>query len=144
MKRILFYIPLMLLVVLTGCRSTIKVNDKSFYMLRDSEIDELISTARYTLRVNSSKQKIITDSELRYALNNQPDVQIEYFGDCLGNARISWQFPERKTTVLFRGELNNEHNRFIAVSLQEKQPEVIDASGLLPSNSGVLKNKSYR
>lgn len=126
---------------LTACRSTVKVDGKSYSMLYDSEIEELISAARFTLQRNSDKSQIVTKSELKNAFANTPDVEIDYFGNCLGNAKISWDFPNRTTIVVFKGELNNPRNRFIAVNIKEKMPAIIDASGTLPKDAAIFKTK---
>ena len=139
MKKIVFAFAI--LAVVCGCRSTITVNGVRCATLHDSEIEELVTVARYTLRKNLDNPKVVTPSQYSIAKTTAPEIKIEYFGNITGTARVTWDFPECKTTVMIRGELTNPQNRYIAVSIVEKLPDIIDTTNSIPKDAPVWKMK---
>ncbi len=139
MRKFIFAVAI--LAFFCGCRSTITVNGVKCATLYDEEIEELVMVARYTLRKNLDNPKVITPSQYSIAKTSTPEIRIEYFGDITGTARLTWDFPECKTTVMIRGELTNPKNRYIAVSIVEKLPDIIDTTNSIPKDAPVWKMK---
>ena len=130
-----------LMILSGGCRSTITVDGKKYSMVTDREMAEMLSAARFTLQNNLNNPKVITPDEFQSAKFTEPHCKVDYFGDMLGTARFTWDFPTRKTTVMIRGELNNPRNRLIAVSIVEKLPPVIDTTHSIPADAPIWQKK---
>ena len=141
MKRIGFFGVMFGMLCIAGCRGTVTVDGNHYSMLRQSEIDELKAIARATLKHNQDKAQIVTAEECRRAMATEPAVKIEYFGDLAGNARFTWDFPERRTTVLIRGEFLNSKKRLVAVGIDPVRPKVIDTTHKLPENAPIVNEK---
>ncbi len=140
-KMMLSGLTLGIALLLCACRSTVTVNGQKFAMVTDSEKEEMLTVARLTLRNNLNNPNVITVDEYQSARVTEPLCKIDYFGDLLGTARFTWDFPNRKTTVMIRGELTNPKNRLIAVSIVDKLPPIIDTTNQVPANAPVWKLK---
>ena len=99
---------LVLLLVLTGCTAKVPGKDGNMYQpLSQSQIDHLILISRASLR-NSLNKSLICKSEFQYAMRNDPQVKIDYLGDCFGKAKIIWFTGERKLEFTYEDALTDE------------------------------------
>ena len=62
--------------------------------------------ARRNLRHRSARMgpKVVSVHECDIALREEPEMDVRYYGDMRGNAKLTWYFPKRKFTVEFIGE----------------------------------------
>lgn len=114
------------LALCPGCRSYIDVDGKSCAMLTDREVRELVLVARETMAKNSPKHA--TPDEVAEIRRTEPEIKIRYYGNCLGEAVISWELETRKVEIVFDGQLNsnNPWERDIILRTMQKQPAVLD------------------
>ena len=80
----LFAIPV--LGILTGCRNQIEVDGQHYDMLNEREVAEIVAFARATLEHNSPK--LVRPSELVEIKSKEPELKINYRGDCYGDATV--------------------------------------------------------
>ncbi len=141
MKKFLFSAVFAGIALLCGCRSTVHVNGKLCKMLYDDELKELQAIAIATLKHNLGKNNLITPQEYRSALRTEPKRKINYFADLTGRAEYTWNFPTRTTTVVIQGEFLNAKQRLVFLSIDPKQPAVIDNTHKIPKNAPVFFTK---
>ncbi|MCQ2380610.1 MAG: hypothetical protein MJ025_06805 [Victivallaceae bacterium] len=140
------------LLLLCSCRSTISVDGHNYDMLRDSEKEELVRMARNYLYRCRSDKNIVTMDELRILDVTEPKMTIEYKDNLSGNARITWKFPNRTTTILVRGQLTVPGKRYAVISVQDETRRIIDTTGSISEEQkkrlldgeGAGKNKEER
>lgn len=97
---------LAMLTILGGCAPTVTVNGETFEVLTPREEKDLILIARAALK---RSKKAATSSELQIIQNTAPEFKIDYYGDRSGDAKVTWDLPERRLTVQFRGQLLTDH-----------------------------------
>ncbi|MBQ6352359.1 MAG: hypothetical protein IJJ28_03730 [Lentisphaeria bacterium] len=116
----------LMLAAAGGCRSHVRVNGKSYAMLNAREERELVLLARETLIRNS--KKLITAEETSELRRREPELDIEYRGDCFGEAVVAWDLPRIKLEVVYEGQLNDPdpRRRGIFVRTMKKYPPVLD------------------
>ena len=109
-----------------GCRSYVDVNGRSCAMLTEHEVRELVVFARETMAKNSPRHA--TAAELEEIRRTEPDIKINYYGNCLGEAVISWELKTRKIEIVYDGQLNSTdpRERDMILRVMEKQPPVLD------------------
>jgi len=109
-----------------GCRSRIKVNGESYAMLNEREVRELVMLARETLV--RSAGKIISREEADEVRRREPELTIDYRGDCFGDAVVSWDLKNIKLEVVYDGQLNESdpRRRGLFVRTMKKYPPVLD------------------
>ena len=109
-----------------GCRNHIDVNGRSCAMLTEREVDELVTFARGTMAKNSPKHA--SAEELAEIRSTAPQIKIDYYGNCLGEAVISWDLKTRKIEIIYDGQLNSTdpRERDMILRVMEKQPPVLD------------------
>ena len=114
------------LVLCHGCRNHIDVNGKSCAMLTDREVRELVIVARETMAKNSPKHA--TADEVAEMRRTEPEIKIRYYGNCLGEAVIGWEFATRRVEIVYDGQLNSSEPRERDMILRtiQKQPPVLD------------------
>ena len=114
------------LVLCFGCRNHIDVDGKSCAMLTDREVRELVMLARETMAKNSPRHA--TAEEVAEIRRTEPEIKIEYYGNCLGEAVISWELPTRKVEIVYDGQLNSSdpRERDMVLRTMQKQPPVLD------------------
>lgn len=113
-----------LLLLITGCSPTVKVNGESYVAVTPEEQKFLIRLARLSLE---HSPKAISKEELAVVQKKEPGMELEYTGDKFGKALVSWQLPERKLTVVFEGELAGTQ-RIIYLQSEQNPVEFIDYS----------------
>ncbi|MCQ2353301.1 MAG: hypothetical protein MJ033_07475 [Victivallaceae bacterium] len=138
MKKISLFAGLLGIALLCGCRNIVHVNGKPCKMLYDSEEKQMQAIAVATLQHNLGKNNLITPSEYKIALQTEPKCKINYFSDLIGRAEYTWDFPTRTTTVVIQGEFLNAKQRLVFLSVNPKQPAVIDNTHRLPKNAPVF------
>ena len=136
MKRFYALLPLLALMLVCGCRSRIEVDGESYSMLTDRERAELVFFARQTMIRNSplSTKKhrdpdspdLITIDEANEVRAVEPDLKIEYRGDCAGEAVVTWDLPNRKIEVVIEGQLNDPYKRDLMLRVMKKYGPVLD------------------
>ena len=109
-----------------GCRSYVDVDGRSCAMLTDREVGELVVVARETMAKNSPKHA--TAEEVAEIRRTEPEIKIEYYGNCLGKAVIGWDLPTRKIEIVYDGQLNSNdpRERDMILRTMDKQPPVLD------------------
>jgi len=109
-----------------GCRNHIDVNGRSCAMLTDREVDELVTVARATMAKNSPQHA--TAEEVSEIRSTAPEIKINYYGNCLGEAVLSWDLKKRKIEIIYEGQLNSTdpRERDIILRVMEKQPPLLD------------------
>ena len=109
-----------------GCRNYVDVNGRSCAMLTDREVDELVAVARATMVKNSPKHA--TADEVAEIRRTAPEIKINYYGNCLGEAVLSWDLKKRKIEIIFDGQLNSTdpRERDLILRVMEKRPPVLD------------------
>ena len=114
------------LVFFGGCRNHIDVNGKSCAMLTDREVRELVIVARETMAKNSPKHA--TADEVVEMRRTEPEIKINYYGNCLGEAVIGWELATRRVEIVYDGQLNSSDPRERDMILRtiQKQPPVLD------------------
>ena len=117
---------------LSGCAPRVVVNGNSYVALTSEEESMLKAIALKTLENNVGRS--IRESEFRFAKANDPTLIIDYSGDRYGDARVSWQMPTRKITLVFKGELLSDHMECLMQTV-DNQPELIDFTDVPISKS---------
>ncbi|GEM_PF-6359557 len=140
MKKLLIFAATGMLLF-SGCRDIVKVNGKPCEMLFESEEKELQAIALATLQHNLGKKNVVEPEEYRMAVATQPQCEIHYYADLIGRAEYTWEFPTRKTTVVIQGEFLNPKQRIVFLSIQPKQPDVIDTTRKIPKNAPIYQKK---
>ena len=109
-----------------GCREHIEVNGRSCAMLTEREIGELVVFARATMEKNSPRHA--SAEELSEIKRLQPEVKIDYYGNCIGEAVVSWDLKTRKIEIVYDGLLTSSdpRERDMILRVMEKQPPVLD------------------
>ena len=109
-----------------GCRSYVDVNGRSCAMLTEREVRELVILARATMAKNSPRHA--TAAEVEEIRSTEPEIKINYYGNCLGEAVISWELKTRKIEIVYDGQLNSTdpNERDMILRVMEKQPPVLD------------------
>ena len=124
----LFAIPV--LGILTGCRNQIEVDGQHYDMLNERETAEIVAFARAALEHNSPK--LVRPSELVEIKSKEPELKINYRGDCYGDATVIWDLTDRKYEVVVDGELNEtsplKRNMMLRVMKKYPADAVIDFS----------------
>ena len=136
MKNRYVSLPLFALLLVCGCRSSIEIDGESYSTLTESERSELVFFARQTLIRNSplAKKKhrdpdspdLITIDEAKEVRAVEPDLKIEYRGDCSGEAVVTWDLPNRKIEVVIDGRLNDPYKRDLMLRVMKKYGPVLD------------------
>jgi len=125
-------------LLICSCRNQINVNGESYDMLTERETVELVLFARKTLVRNSPLAKksrrppdeptLLSAEEAQAVRSTEPDLQIDYRGDCSGEAVVTWDLPQRKIEVVIQGQLNetNPFKRDLMVRIMKKYGPVLD------------------
>ena len=118
---------LALLALVCGCRNQIEVDGEHYDMLNDDEVAELVILARETLLRNSEKLLVPVD-EAAAIRRMDPEMKIDYRGDCSGEAVVTWDMPRRKYEVVLDGQLNESSpfKRNLMVRIMKKHGPVLD------------------
>lgn len=121
-----FLTAALLLASVSGCRSKIAVNGESYSMLNEREERELVMLARETLIRNA--KKLVAQDEVEDIRRMEPELRIDYRGDCSGEAVVIWDLKRIKLEVVYEGELNDSdpRRRNIIVRAMKKYPPVLD------------------
>ena len=118
------------LSILSGCRNRIEVDGQHYDMLNEREIAEIVAFARATLEHNSPK--LVRPSELVEIKSREPELKINYRGDCYGDAVVIWDLADRKYEVVVDGVLNDtsplKRNMMLRVMKKYRDDAVIDFS----------------
>ena len=126
------FAALLAAAALCGCHPTVTVNGNTYDALDEEEKEMLRAIAVKTLEKNTGKA--VLDSELRFARAHAPEMVIDYYGDRTGEARLSWQMPTRKVTIIFTGEfLTNKMDCMMQTI--DNQPEIINFTGGIVTGS---------
>ena len=131
MKKLVFSLfAVAFAVILAGCRSQIEVDGQHYDMLNDQEISEIVAFARATLEHNSPK--LVRPSELVEIKAKEPELRINYRGDCYGDATAIWDLADRKYEVVVDGVLNEtsplKRNMMLRVMKKYPADAVVDFS----------------
>ena len=131
MKKYVFSLfAVAVLGIMSGCRSQIEVDGQHYDMLNDKEISEIVAFARATLEHNSPK--LVRPSELTEIKTKEPELKINYRGDCYGDATVIWDLADRKYEVVVDGELNEtsplKRNMMLRVMKKYPPDAVVDFS----------------
>ena len=89
-----------------GCAPTVTVNGETFEPLTPREEKDLVLIARAALKRST---KAVGLQELRAIEDTEPEVEINYYGDRTGDAKVTWTLPDHRRTVQFRGQLLTDH-----------------------------------
>ena len=117
-------------LILSGCRNRIEVNGQHYDMLNDEEIAGIIAFARAALEHNSPK--LVRPAELAEIKVREPELRINYRGDCYGDATVIWDLADRKYEVVVDGVLNEtsplKRSMMLRVMKKYRDDAVIDFS----------------
>ena len=115
-----------ILSLVGGCRSYVDVNGRSCAMLTEREVRELVAMARETMAKNSPRHA--SAAEVDEIRRTEPEIKINYYGNCLGEAVISWDLKTRKIEIVYDGQLNSTdpRERDMMLRVMEKQPPMLD------------------
>lgn len=140
-KRGFWFAAFWALLLLFGCRSRIEVDGESYAMLDDREIAELKFVARETLLHNSSR--LLDPQDIPAVRSKEPELAIDYRGDCSGQAVVTWDLAKRKYEVVIEGELNERspRKRDIMVRVMGKYPEVLDLRSRRPGAAAPRRSR---
>ena len=125
-RRALWAAIVMVLAICGGCRNHIDVKGRSCAMLTDREVRELVILARETMAKNSPRHA--TAAEVEEIRRTEPEIKIDYYGNCLGEAFIIWDLETRKIEIVYDGQLNSTdpRERDMMLRVMEKQPPMLD------------------
>ncbi len=116
--------------ILSGCRNQIEVNGQHYDMLNERETAEIVAFARAALEHNSPK--LVRPSELGEIKKLDPELKINYRGDCYGDATVIWDLADRKYEVVVDGVLNEtsplKRNMMLRVMKKYPPDAVVDFS----------------
>ena len=132
MKHLFVLLAALLAAAFCGCHPTVTVNGNTYEALDEEDKAALRAIAVKTLEKNTGKA--VLDSELRFARANEPEMVIDYYGDRTGEARVSWQMPARKITIIFSGEFLTKKMDCVMQTINN-QPEIIDFTGGIVTGS---------
>jgi hypothetical protein len=93
-----------LLFFAAGCNvfyPTVKVGDETYRAVSEKERLLFLAIGKGFLKRNTPQ--IVTVEEYAYASKLEPELTIDYTGDRCGTARVMWDLPERKLTLIFSG-----------------------------------------
>jgi len=109
-----------------GCRSHVEVDGKSYAALTDDEMRELVVMARATMAKNSPSHA--SKAEVAEMRRIEPDIKIRYYGNCIGEAVVSWELEDRRIEIVYDGVLNSTDpsERDIFLRVMKKQPPMLD------------------
>lgn len=120
-----------------GCRNQIEVDGEHYDMLTEDETRQLLAFARETLIQNSplaqkrrspDSPQLLTIEEARKIRSSEPELKIEYRGDCSGEAVVIWDLEKHKFEVVVDGVLNetSPFKRNVMVRVMKKYGPVLD------------------
>ena len=109
-----------------GCRSHVEVNGRSYAMLTEREVRDLVIYARATMAKNSPRHA--TAEEIEEIRRTEPEIKIRYYGNCIGEAVLGWDLKTRKLEIVYDGLLNSTdpRERDFVLRVMEKQPPLLD------------------
>ena len=95
-------------------------------MLTERETRELVIYARATMAKNSPRHA--TAEELEVIRRTDPEIKIQYYGNCIGEAVVSWDLKTRRIEIVYDGLLNSTdpRERDFLLRVMKKQPPVLD------------------
>ena len=137
-KYILALLAIPVLSIQTGCRSQIEVNGQHYDMLNEREVAEIVVFAR--LMLENSGKDIVLPSDIVEIKTREPELKINYRGDCYGDATVIWDLTHRKYEVVVDGVLNEtspaKRNMMLRVMKKYPADAVIDFSkrARIPAN----------
>ncbi len=115
--------------VLPGCRSGVTTDGRSCYELSGREKRRLVDFSRTALL--QDRKGLLRRGEANIIKRAEPELKIEYTGDKLGEASVSWEAPGRRIGIIFNGELVELNRSRISLYSSEKSSAVVDYSGQL-------------
>ena len=114
-------------LLLSGCASwfgpTVEVEGETYRALKPIEEELLVEVARRYLKKNTPR--VVSIHECDLALRNDPELKITYTGDRRGEARVTWEMPNRWLTVLFIGHFL-ERDMYCVLEEKQKMSALID------------------
>ena len=116
-------LTLMLLLGTTGCGPRVKVGRNTYRAMTKRETEIMIGLARNHIKRNVPK--VVSVHECDIALREAPEMDVRYYGDMRGNAKLTWYFPKRKFTVEFIGEFLSR-DMYCLFQTVDKLPDTID------------------
>ncbi|MDD3153803.1 MAG: hypothetical protein PHS41_02970 [Victivallaceae bacterium] len=105
-----FFSLLLLVLTLSGCGPTIKVDDKTYYCLAPSEEKQLRDIAQITML--NQKKGTLTREEYQHIRTTAPELEIKYTGHRFGKAFAKWTFPDKQIIVEMYGYLLTDTMEF--------------------------------
>lgn len=95
-------------LLLCSCRTGLTVDGDPCYTLSEEEVEELVAIARISLK---KPHRQLSRRDMHAIASTRPEITIHYNGDCSGEAKIRWQLPDKRASVLFQGLLNDPRER---------------------------------
>lgn len=102
LSRLIIIISLMMPFILCSCSSN-TISDAN--AISEKERIDMINFARHILGQN---KKILTDSEKSQIVTKEPEVKEYYTSYKTGRMAMSWDFPEKKVTIIATGRLTSD------------------------------------
>ncbi len=135
--RLLLILTIMALALSgSGCRTATTADGEPCYGLSGSEKEELVDLARESLlRPN----KILSEEETLRIRDGAPEIDIRYNGDKSGKAKVTWDLPTRKISVIFLDSLVEDDSRRRIMEVTPKQNGVIIDRSAAPTASPSAK-----
>jgi hypothetical protein len=102
LSRFIIIFSLMIPFILCSC-NTNSISDPN--SISEKERVDMINFARYSL---SKTKKVLTDSEKSQIMSKEPEVKEYYTSYKTGRMAMSWDFPEKKVTIVATGRLTSD------------------------------------
>jgi len=112
-----------------GCAPTVVVDGVRYTALTERQRAQMVAFCRRSIKLNA--QGKLTRQEVAFIQRNEPEIKIQYTGDCYGYATVAWYLPTRTIDMKFAGDLLSERPH---VMLGISDPEA-QRQGVLPDKS---------
>ena len=123
MKKYIFFMPAVALVLLCSACSTINSTGK-IVKLNSSEYNKLVSASRNTLLSMPSSKVSKTDK--KFIKDNPPNFRVKYTGFKKGKYSTNWELPSGKTLQVFgKGNMldfRSSFEKITVVSIKVNKP----------------------
>ncbi len=107
MKILLSLAAIIITAISSGCVSNTAVttDGRECKALSDDQITYLVVMTRNAVKKNAKKHNI-SDRELAFVLRTQPEIEVQYRGDCFGTMSITWETPYHIVGMRFEDYLD--------------------------------------
>ncbi len=108
--------------VLASCRTGKTIHGDPCYTLSEAELTDMVAVARKSLRKPGKK---LTPEEIRHVMNSEPEITVQYEGDCCGKVKVHWTLPDKHVSVIYSGLLDNPAKRETILEIYPNSDRII-------------------